>query len=167
MIVLLLAILGWSTACKKTESHVPTANSAPNTAASPTAASPAVANANQSQATPETPKPAGTISLATPIDTYKTGYAARQNKDIATLKRVMSKDAQEFLTEMGAIDKKTLDDLLKELAEKPQASTAETRNEKITGNRASLEYLDETGKWSSMDFSKEGNEWKIDLPKGP
>ena len=68
---------------------------------------------------------------------------------------------------MGQSDKKTLDDQLKELSDKPQASSAETRNQKITGNRASLEYLNENGKWVQMDFSKEGNEWKIDLPKAP
>jgi len=79
----------------------------------------------------------------------------------------MAKDALAFLTDIAQIDKKTLDDQLKELADKPQAATAETRNEKIKGDRASLEYLDENGKWKTMDFSKEGNDWKIDLPKGP
>ncbi len=83
------------------------------------------------------------------------------------LKQVLSKDALGFLTEIAEIDKKTLDDQLKELADKPQAASAETRNEKINGNRASLEYLDEDGKWSSMEFTKEGSDWKIDLPKGP
>jgi len=81
------------------------------------------------------------------------------------LKRVFAKDALEFLTEVAQAENKTLEDQLKELADKPQAATAETRNEKITGNRASVEYLDEKGKWSSMEFSKEGNDWKIDLPK--
>jgi hypothetical protein len=95
------------------------------------------------------------------------GYTARQNKDIATLKRVFSKDAIEFLTEIGNEEKKTLEDQLRELADRPQATTAETRNEKITGNRATLEYLDEKGKWSPMEFAKEGNDWKIDLPKAP
>ena len=79
----------------------------------------------------------------------------------------MAKDALAFLTDIAQIDKKTLDDQLKELADKPQAATVETRNEKIKGDRASLEYLDENGKWKTMDFSKEGNDWKIDLPKGP
>ncbi|HKO97651.1 MAG TPA: hypothetical protein VJU86_11700 [Pyrinomonadaceae bacterium] len=125
------------------------------------AASPVVA------ATTEPSTAAAVVSLTTPTETYKTGYAARQNKDIATLKRVFSKDAIEFLTEVSKEEKKTLDDQLKELADRPQAATAETRNEKITGNRASLEYLDEKGKWSQMDFAKEGNDWKIDLPKAP
>jgi hypothetical protein len=30
-----------------------------------------------------------------------------------------------------------------------------------------FEYLDEKGKWVLMEFSKEANEWKMDLPKSP
>lgn len=118
-------------------------------------------------ASPTTEQSSTAISLATPTDAYKAGYAARQKKEIALLKRVLSKDAQEFLADIGKDENKTLDDQLKELADKPQAKTAETRNEKINGNRATLEYLNEAGKWVTMDFVKEGNEWKIDLPKGP
>jgi hypothetical protein len=145
-------------ACQtKTEPTTSTTNTNSQNAASPVkpAASP----------TPEQPSIA--ISLATPTDTYKAGYAARQQKNIALLKRVLSKDAQEFLADIGKDEKKTLDDQLRELADKPQAKTAETKNEKINGNRATLEYLDEDGKWVAMDFVKEGTEWKIDLPKGP
>jgi hypothetical protein len=78
---------------------------------------------------------------------------------------VLSKDALEFLTEIGKEEKKTLDDQLKTLTERPQAAKPETRNEKINGNRASLEYLDEKGKWQTMEFVKDGNDWRIDLPK--
>ncbi len=45
-----------------------------------------------------------------------------------------------------------------------QAATAEVRNEKITGETATLEYLDETGKWKVMDFIKEGSDWKMTIP---
>lgn len=123
-------------------------------------------NNNQAQAAKtETASPTGGGSLATPTDTYKTGYTARQNKDIAGLKRVFSKEALEFLTEVGKEEKKTLEDQLTELAGRPQAPTAETRNEKINGDRAALEYLNERGTWSPMEFTKEGSDWKIDLPK--
>jgi hypothetical protein len=155
-------ILTWTTACQtspapKSGSENP---SVTNTTTQPTT------NLNP----PEVPKaetsaPSAGGSLATPTETYKTGYTARQKKDIASLKRVMSKEALEFLTEVGKAEQKTLDDQLKALAERPQASTAETRNERISGDRASLEYLNERGKWVSMEFVKEGNDWKIDLPK--
>lgn len=162
---IILALVSWSMACQKTEPATSNANTAPaNTSPTPNSATPVApsstpnANANIS---------AVSVSMATPTDAYKTGYEARKNKDIATLKRVMAKDALGFLTDIAQIENKTLDDQLKALADKPQAPTAETRNEKINGDRASLEYLDENGKWKTMDFSKEGTDWKIDLPKGP
>jgi hypothetical protein len=164
---ILLAIVLWTSACNKTEPSSSNANSATNTSASTNSSTPSTANANEAKVSAEVPPSAGSINLATPTEAYKTGYFARKNKDIATLKRVMSKDAQAFLTDIGKIDNKTLDQMLKEMTEKPQASSPETRNEKINGNRATLEYLDEKGKWVVMDFSKQGNEWKLDLPKGP
>lgn len=158
LIVTLVAI----TACQtKTETESPNADLA---RATPQAAT----NSSQPQpAKTETSLPPMADSQATPTAAYQFGYAARQNKDLAALKRVLSKDAQEFLTEIGKEEQKTLDDQLRTLAERPQARTAESRNEKISGNRASLEYLNETGKWVSMEFVKEGNDWKIDLPKAP
>lgn len=104
-------------------------------------------------------------SLATPTDAYKTAYAARQKKDVAGLKRVLSKDILGFFESMAEAEKKTLEDELQELTVKPQAATDETRNEKITGDRATLEYPDDKGKWKTMDFVKEGNDWKLTLPK--
>lgn len=106
-------------------------------------------------------------STGTPTDAYKAAYAARKNKDVAALKKLMSKDIIEFFTEIGgAGDKKqTIDELLLELCEKPQAHTAEARNEKIDGDHATIEYLDEKGDWSTMDFVKEGGGWKLTIPK--
>lgn len=166
VLVLIAVVALWSSACQKTEPNSANANNAQaNTSAANTpTGNVANNNASQSAATPDPSQASNTFSLATPTDTYKTGYNARKNKDIATLRRVFAKDVLEFLTEMGQTEKKSLDDQLKELADKPQADTSETRNEKINGNRATLEYLNEKGGWSTMDFSKEGSEWKIDLP---
>jgi len=155
------AMLAAMTACQtKTETtnvNAPVNRASPQTANNSSQPEPAKTGVSESS----------TGSLATPTDAYKFGYAARQKKDIAALKRVLSKDAQEFLTEVGKEEKKTLDDELRTLADRPQAPKAETRNEKINGNRASLEYLNEKGEWASMQLVKEGNDWKIDLPKGP
>lgn len=118
-----------------------------------------------------TPQPVNTAgdappgSLATPSDAYRTAYAIRRKKDGQALKRILSKEILEFFTEMGKFEEKSLDEMLKELAEKPQASTAEVRNEKISGDRATIEYKDEKGEWKEMDFVKEGGEWKLTLPK--
>lgn len=122
------------------------------------------ANAKPEATTAKTDSPAG--SMATPTDTYKSAYAYRKNKDIEGLKKVMSQDILDFLKMMGEDDKKSLDDMLKELCDRPQAATAEARNEKITGETATIEYLDETGGWKTMDFEKIGSDWKMGAPKG-
>jgi cytoskeletal protein RodZ len=130
----------------------------------PTPTATATTNASQqASVTTESDKSAAG-SLATPTEAYKTAYTARQNKDLAGLKRVMSQRLIGFLTEMGEAEKKSLDDQLKELFEQPQAATSESRNEKITGDKATLEYPDEEGKWKTMDFVKEGGGWKMTLP---
>ena len=127
--MLILSIgLFWTTACHKAEPANSNANSTPVNSSSTTANTPSPA-ARASTPTPETTSTV--ITKATPTDTYKTGYAALKNKDIATLKKIMSKDALAFLTDMGSAENKTLDDLLKEMTVIPQAATAEVRNEKI------------------------------------
>ena len=155
-----LFILGWTNACSTTEVKNTAVNPPPLGNTANTNQSPAV----KPEATKtETDKPAA-ASLATPPDAYIAAYNARQKKDLEALKKVMSKDALEFFTMMG--DGKSPDDGLKKLMERPQAATAETRNEKINGDKATLEYLDEKGNWGAMDFVKEGGDWKLTIPKG-
>ena len=104
-------------------------------------------------------------SLATPVEAYKTAHELRRRKDIQGLKKVMSDDIKEFLTMMGEAEKKSLDEMLREMVEKPQAEKAEARNEKIKGSRATIEYLTETGSWKTMDFEKVGGKWLLTFPK--
>ena len=65
--------------------------------------------------------------------------------------------------------KKTIDEAIKEGLESPGAKTDKvppTRNEKIDGNNATLEVQDEESKkWETMYFVKEGRDWKIALDK--
>jgi len=127
-----------------------------------------VANTHTATAANQTKPQGGPVgSLATPTDTYKTAYDCRKRKDIDCLKRVMSQDILDFLKMMGEDDKKSLDVMLREMCERPQAPTNESRNEKITGNTATLEYPDESGTWRTMDFEKVGSEWRMAAPGGP
>jgi hypothetical protein len=73
----------------------------------------------------------------------------------------------EFFMEMGKMENRTADDMLKEMVEQPQAKTAEVRNEKIYDDEAVLEYLDEKGAWKPMDFIKDGDDWKITISNTP
>jgi hypothetical protein len=154
-------MLGWTTACNQNKE---TKNIAVN---QPAANTTPAANTNTPAAKTEPTKtelenPANG-GLTTPSAAYKAAYDARQKKDLEALKKVMSKDALEFFAEFG--DGKSPDDGLKQLIGRPQAATAETRNEKITGDKATLEYLDEKGSWGPMDFVKEDGSWKLTIPK--
>ena len=138
------------TSCQKAENQNTTANRLDNKA---------VSNINQ-QAN------AAASSSGSPTEAYKAAHAARKNKDIGALKKLMSKDILEFLTELGQADEKnkqSLDEMLRDMSESPQAPTAEARNEKIDGDTATIEYLDENGKWRSMDFVKEDGAWKLTI----
>ena len=145
-------------ACQKNE--VSNGSNGSNAAANKAAAN--TSSASNSAAAPSNTE----IDLSTPTAAYKTAYNARNNKDIPALKRVLSKDVQDFLTEMGKEDDgggKSIDDMLRELTQQPQAPSAEARNEKINGDRATIEYLDEKGAWHPMDFVKENGEWKMSI----
>lgn len=162
VIALLCASLMLSLACQ------PAANT--STTTNNTAAANAPANTTANPVEPNIPSPVDALettsgSLATPTEAYKTAYELRKKKDVAGLKNMMSKDIQEFLTMMGEEEKKSLDDMIKEMCDKPQADKAESRNEKIKGDRAELEYLDETGKWKTMDFEKIDGKWLMSFPK--
>ena len=158
--ILIVALIAMSFACSKA-ANVSTSNANSNSNAS---ANSTTANANK-------PEPAATAatdsnptgSLATPTEAYNFAYAMREKKDLAGMKRVLSKDVQEFLT-MMAEDGKTLDDQIKEMFDKPKSKSSDSRNEKINGDRATIEYLDDEGAWKIMDFVKEDGEWKMALP---
>lgn len=134
---------------------------------------PKMANTNTAAATPAAntnTAPADEAkggSLATPTEAYKTAYEYRKNGDVAGLKRVMSKDILEFMTEMAKMENKTLEDLLTEMSKDPQADKPETRNEKITGETATIEYREKDGSWKTLDYVREGSEWKMTIGKDP
>ena len=96
---------------------------------------------------------------------YYAAYAARKNKDIKTLKQFISKDMFEFFEILGEGKPNPLDEGLKEFAESPQNASDECRNEKIKGDTATLEYLDEKGAWKTMDLVKEDGGWKLTIAK--
>jgi hypothetical protein len=101
----------------------------------------------------------------TPTGAYKAAYAARKACDLQKMKKLFAKDAIEFLTEIGKVGKKSLDEMIKEMCANPQGDTDETRNEKVDGNRATLEYKTDKGEWQTMDLAKEEGVWKLSLPK--
>jgi hypothetical protein len=109
-------------------------------------------------------------SLATPTDAYRTAFEARKKCDIPVLKRVMDRKMLEAMTVRGEANEKgrqTLDQVLKDLCDLPQAPNAEDiKDEKIVGDEATVKYKDEKGTYRLMDLVRENGEWKITMPRG-
>ncbi len=112
-------------------------------------------------------KPAEKVAIKadTPTDAYRTALAATKARDYESLKKVVSKDVLEFFRFMSEGDESS-DDMMAEMLGSKQSETGEVRNEKINGNKATLEYVAENGEWKTMDFIKEDGMWKLTLPEG-
>jgi hypothetical protein len=125
------------------------------------------ANANASNTKPASTAAATTSnSLSTPTDAFKSFYEASKKKDVAGFKRTLSKDTLALLETTAKAENKTLDAALAEQFEKMDvpATLPETRNEKIDGDKATLEVKDDkTGQWEPFNFVKENNEWKAKI----
>ncbi|HEX8772218.1 MAG TPA: hypothetical protein VF735_01355 [Pyrinomonadaceae bacterium] len=116
--------------------------------------------------TASTPAATTADSLSTPTNAFKVFYETSKNKDVAGFKRTLSKDTLALLETQAKAENKTLDAALAEQFQKMEvpATLPESRNEKIEGDRATLEVKDDkTGQWESFKFVKENNEWKAQL----
>jgi len=115
-------------------------------------------------ATPASDKPASYDPAKSPTDAYKAAYYARKSCDVPQLKKLFDKDVLDFLTQMGKMDNKSLEDMIKDMCAEPQADTDDSRNERIDGDKARVEYPSKSGEWRTMDFVKEDGVWKLTLP---
>lgn len=100
---------------------------------------------------------------ATPTATAQAFYDAAKAKDVPALKSAMSKKSLEVMEAFAQMGGKTLDDTLKEPSNMPPAF--EARNEKITGDTATLEVKGQGDKWDTLYFVKEDGRWKIAFDK--
>jgi hypothetical protein len=112
---------------------------------------------------------AGCKSGPTPTATFKAFFEAQQKKDVAGMKKNLSKTSLAIMEKSAKEQNKSIDDAIKEQLDNPASKTdkiPETRNEKINGNEATLElHNEETNKWDMMYFAKEDGAWKIALDR--
>jgi hypothetical protein len=135
-------------ACNKGATNTNNTNSTSNTNA---------ANTNTTATTTAT-----TGNYSTPTAAFKTLYEAAKANDIEGMKRSMSKKTLELIEKGAAKEKKTLEEAFSEMNKKAPSSTPPTRNEKIDGDKATLEAKnEEKDKWETVPFVKEGGQWKM------
>lgn len=109
------------------------------------------------------------LKSSSPTATFKAYFDAQKKKDVAGIKKTLSKGSLEMMDKSAKEQNKTVDQALNEGFEKPGATPEEmpaTRNEKIDGDNATLEVENkETKKWDKVYFVKEDKEWKLALDK--
>ena len=106
------------------------------------------------------------LSGSSPTATFKAFYEAQKKKDAAGMKKTLSKGTLDMFDKLAKAQNKSTDDMLKEIPKDDSSEKPESRNEKITGDTATLEVKnDKTSKWDTLPFVKENGEWKIALDK--
>ena len=107
------------------------------------------------------------LNRSTPTATFKEFYEASNKKDVPGMKKALSKGTLDMFDKLAKEQKKSTDEMLKSLdKEDKNQKMPETRNEKITGDTATLEVKnDKTDKWDTLPFVKENGEWKLALDK--
>ncbi|MDQ3132163.1 MAG: hypothetical protein M3Q99_15560 [Acidobacteriota bacterium] len=101
-----------------------------------------------------------------PTETMKALNEASKTKDIETTKKLVSKGTLALLEKSAKEQNTTIDELLKKDEGAPFQELPETRNEKITGDTATIEVKDTaTNGWEILPFVKEDGIWKIALDK--
>lgn len=99
---------------------------------------------------------------STPLETFKTYTKAIKKKDYTTMKQLLSADTLKMHADEAKSQGVTVDDILKrETLFNENQTTVEFRNEKIDGEKATLEVKDSIGFWQTLHFSLENGEWKI------
>lgn len=153
--------------CGKTATNTnsTTTNSTVNSATS-NQTNMSVANTSPTpQATPSA-SPAGGSTGATPQETFRAYFEAIKEKDFEAVLALLSKSSLAEIEAEAKENAQSTVDFMKRQVENAGASVPdklpETRNEKVEGDKASLEYYDEKkGTWDTARFVKEDGQWKV------
>ena len=100
---------------------------------------------------------------STPIQTFKTYTKAIKQKDIDTMKLLLSKETMKMHELEAQAQNVNVDEIVKrETLFNENQTTVKLRNEKIDGDLATLEVENSYGVWETVPFFKEDGVWKID-----
>ncbi len=102
------------------------------------------------------------LASKSPSEIVKTFIQAYRDKDVATMKNIISKKSLEEMEKEAKTNKQTLDEHLNEFmkAELPFKGDPELQNEKIDGDKATVEIKVEN-KWEPTQLVKEDGQWKF------
>ncbi|MEO6655653.1 MAG: hypothetical protein ABIO36_06180 [Pyrinomonadaceae bacterium] len=100
---------------------------------------------------------------ASPLETFKTYTKAIKQKDYTTMKLLLSDATIKMHEKEAKAQGVTVDDIVKRETLFSQSQTSvEYRNEKIEGEKATLQVKNSYGTWETVPFVREESVWKID-----
>lgn len=105
----------------------------------------------------------GPEKVATPIETFKTYTKAIKAKDTTTMKLLLSDATIKMHEKEAKAQGVNVDDIVKrETLFSENQKEVVLREEKIDGDKATLQVRNTYGKWETVPFVREGGVWKID-----
>ena len=105
----------------------------------------------------------GSPKLLTPLDTLKSYTQAIKKKDTTTMKRLLSDASIKMAEQEAKSQNVTPDEVIKrELLFSENQTSLKFRNEKIEGDKATIEVENSFNSWDTVFFVKEDDIWKID-----
>ena len=106
---------------------------------------------------------AGETVEVTPVDTLKAYTEAVKNKDITQMKLLLSAATLKLHTDQAKAQNVTLDEIVqRETLFPPEQRRFTFRNEKIEGEKATVEVMNNFNGWDTIFLVKEEGTWKID-----
>ena len=105
----------------------------------------------------------GESKVATPLETFKTYTKAIKAKDTTTMKLLLSDATLKMHEKEAKAQGVTVDEIVKrETLFSETQNVVEYRNEKIEGDKATLQVKTSFGSWETVPFVREEGVWKID-----
>ena len=125
---------------------------------------PPAVNSNQASSPAQTPPPAANAELS-PKDVLRALNTAAKQKNVAEIKRHLSQGTLRMLDKTAEEAGKTPDQVLTEEGGAPFSILTEMREEKITGETATVEVQNMLDKeeYEKIPFVREGGAWKVAL----
>ena len=99
----------------------------------------------------------------TPVESFKAYINAMKQKDTTKMKLLLSEESIRMHEQEARAQNLTLDDVVRrETLFTEGQKTVEFRNQKIEGEKATLEVKNSFGSWETVPFVREDDEWKLD-----
>lgn len=105
----------------------------------------------------------GPSGASTPLETFKTYTKAIKKKDVEAMKVLLSDATLKMHEQEAKAQGVPVDEIVKrETLFGESQTTVEYRDEKIDGDKATLQVKTQYGSWETVPFVREDGVWKID-----